>query len=104
MKFETNTGITAELIIPLDPMKTQPTVCFSVPWLGGKHIFSAACLLDLAARGTGMIFPKSYHDDPEVVIEAADIRKLAKLIRNQVSPMVGRFEVKWVGTDPNLPF
>lgn len=102
MNFETKTGITAELIIPIDPMKAQPTVCFAVPWLGGKHIFNAAGLLDLAARGVGMIFPKSYHDDPEVVIDAADVRKLANLIRKQVSPAIGRFEVKFVGSD--LPF
>lgn len=104
MKFRTDTGIEAELLLPVDPMKAQPTVCFSVPWLAGRHIFNAAGLLDLAARRQGMIFPKSYHDDREVVIEATEVKRLAKWIRKQVSPAVGCFEVKWVGSDPRVPF
>lgn len=100
MSYQFKNGATARLLA-----EGEPTIEIrNVPWQPGIATYYASQWLDAAAKGQTFTIAGQWHDQPDMDVSVAEVRKVAKWIRKSIPAGVGSFQTAFVADDPRVPF
>ena len=103
MRYETPTGIVFTFV--QKAWDEAPTVTVeNVPGIPGIHSYYASSFLDAAATSREFTIGANFNDQEPFDLQPHEVMAVAYMVRNQADRAKGYFQMKWVGSDPSLPF
>lgn len=103
MRYETPTGIVFTFV--QRAWDETPTVTVeNVPGIPGIHSYYASSFLDAAATSREFTIGANFNDQEPFDLQPHEVMAVAYMVRNQADRAKGYFQMKWVGSDPSLPF
>lgn len=100
-------GANMDVSLILDGVKEPGILLQNADGNGSRPTYHLASFIDSKNVARDFVFNPYFNDyglSPEETISAADVVRIVDEANKNITVLNGRYELKWVPNDPNIPF